>query len=220
MSDNPGKTMKQAIIIADSDKTFCSCLKEELERSKPFRVANCFNSGAEVLSFAMKNPIDILIINRSLPDMCGIECGRRLKSGHAQLLLLLIGESFERHEVTKALLAGVGGFLCRSDPLSDYLSAIGELITGGNPLCAEARSLLVDATRAMFGGGLNSLLSVRERDIVSLMIERRHDKEIAEILGISLRTVQTHTLRMFSKLSVHSRSEAINKLIGKGLKTL
>src|SRR5882672_3883728 len=112
--------MRTMIVIGDEEMAFCSELGCGLERSTEFMVAKCCNCGVEVLSFASKNQVDIVIINQSLPDISGLNCIARLRNDHPHLGALMIAESFDSAVLIRGLAAGVDGFLIRTATFSEY----------------------------------------------------------------------------------------------------
>jgi len=153
-----------------------------------------------------------------LPGMSGIECIRRLKrqQPRVQISMLTVFEDHDR--IFQSLTAGASGYLLKQTPPAKLLEAIAELHRGGSPMSTQIARRVVEAfQRPVPSEQTDAKLTPREQEIVRLLAKGYLYKEIAEQLGLSVETVRTHLHRIYEKLHVHTRTEAVMKLYGKGV---
>ena len=146
--------------------------------------------------------------------MSGIECVRliRKKNNHTQFMLFTVYENDEK--VFEALKAGATGYLLKNTGLIHIVEALKELYQGGSPMSANIARKLVknfQEKNEQDRPAEISLLSLRENEVLNLLALGLLYKEIAENLGISVSTVRQHIHRIYEKLHVQNRTEALNK---------
>jgi DNA-binding NarL/FixJ family response regulator len=149
----------------------------------------------------------------NLPGMSGIECVRRLKPQMlgTQFMMLTVYE--DPDHIFKALSSGASGYMLKRTPRAELLSAIKDVHAGGSPMSSNIARKIVQSFQRF-----NSVapaepdnLSPREREVLELLARGYLYKEIAESLHISVPTVNTHIRRIYEKLHVRSRSQAVAK---------
>ena len=191
-------------------------LKQFISLNPEFTILGTFQTAEEALhKLPQLNP-DIVIMDINLPGMSGIECIRLIKKKipRTQFMMFTVYENDEK--VFEALKAGASGYLLKNTGLLQLIAALKELHNGGSPMSANiARKLVnlfqdehVDEEPA-------SGLSKRENEILQLLSKGLLYKEIADQLGISVGTVRQHIHKIYEKLHVQNRTEALNKAFGK-----
>ncbi len=176
-------------------------------------VAAYANAEEALLGFKGLVP-DVLLMDIHLPGMSGIECLRQLRARLPATRIMML-TAFEDHDrIFESLRAGASGYLIKNTPPARLLEAIAELHAGGAPMSSAIARQVVSAFHepAQTPDPL-AVLSEREREILGLLSEGYVYKEIADRLGISLGTVRTHIGRIYQKLHVRSRAEAMLKTI-------
>jgi DNA-binding NarL/FixJ family response regulator len=151
-----------------------------------------------------------------LPGMNGIECIRQVKgkSPNTQFMMFTVYENDEK--VFEALKAGASGYLLKNTGLVQMIEALKELHSGGSPMSANIARKLVTMFRDQEKNNQPlEVLSKRENEILLLLSKGLLYKEIAEQLLISNNTVKQHIHKIYEKLHVQNRTEAINKAYGK-----
>jgi len=204
------------IIVEDLDEVR-EGLKNFLALNPEFVVLDTFKTAEEAFDAIPSLQADIVIMDISLPGMSGIECIRQVgtKIGHTQFMMFTVYENDEK--VFEALQAGASGYLLKNTGLVNIIEALKELYEGGSPMSSNIARKLVRAFRQKaMDAAENSTpdtttLSSRENEILQLLARGLLYKEIADQLGISTSTVRQHIHRIYEKLHVQNRTEAINK---------
>lgn len=193
-------------------------LKNFLALSPDFKVLDTYKTGEEAAEDIPKLHPDIVIMDINLPGMTGIECVKsvRKKTSATQFMMFTVYENDEK--VFEALKAGASGYLLKNTGLIHIVEALRELYDGGSPMSANiARKLVMNFQEQMKNEspGDMALLSIRENETLHLLSQGLLYKEIAEQLGISTSTVRQHIHRIYEKLHVQNRTEALNKAFKK-----
>jgi DNA-binding NarL/FixJ family response regulator len=189
-------------------------LKDFLSLSKEFAVLDTFRTAEEAAVSIPRLGPDIVIMDISLPGMNGIDCIRQIRPvcGHTQFMMFTVYENDEK--VFEALKAGASGYLLKNTGLMHILESLKELYQGGSPMSSNIARKLVDSFRQQAPDDaplvLNGL-SPRENEVLNLLSQGLLYKEIADQLHISTGTVRQHIHRIYEKLHVQNRTEAINK---------
>ena len=191
-------------------------LKNFISLSNDFKVLDTFKTAEEALYDIPKLKPDIVIMDISLPGMTGIECIRLVKdkSPTTQFMMFTVYENDEK--IFEALKAGASGYLLKNTGLIQLVESIKELYNGGSPMSANiARKLVTVFRNNEKEIKTVELLSNRENEILQLLAKGLLYKEIADQLHISTNTVRQHIHKIYEKLHVQNRTEAINKVYGK-----
>jgi DNA-binding NarL/FixJ family response regulator len=165
------------------------------------------------------NP-DVLLMDIGLPGMSGIEGIKKAKVILPELTILVLTVYEENDLVFDALCAGACGYLVKKTPPSKLLEAIQEAYQGGSPMSANIARKVIDffqQKRQFLPQKQQSILTPREREILSGLVEGKSFKAIADSLFISIETVRFHFRNIYKKLHVHSQSEAVAKAIKEGI---
>jgi DNA-binding NarL/FixJ family response regulator len=158
---------------------------------------------------------DIVIMDINLPGMNGIECIKKVKPlcPQSQFIMFTIYEDDEK--VFEALNAGASGYLLKKTPLGKISESLLELYTGGSPMSTQIARKVINRLRNNEKTGKVDLLSTRENEVLQYLAKGLLYKEIAEKLSISTGTVRQHIHKIYEKLHVQNRTEALNKAFGK-----
>ena len=192
-------------------------LKDFISLSTDFLVVGSYKSGEEALQKLPETKPDIVIMDINLPGMNGIECIRQVKdkSPGTQFMMFTVYENDEK--VFEALKAGASGYLLKNTGLLQIAESVKELHEGGSPMSANIARKMVNLVRGDTDKKTRflDLLSPREKEILQLLAKGLLYKEIAEQLNITTGTVRIHIHKIYEKLHVQNRTEAINKAFGK-----
>ncbi|HWB90870.1 MAG TPA: response regulator transcription factor [Puia sp.] len=159
---------------------------------------------------------DIVIADIQLPGMSGIDCIRRVKAVCPAIQFMMFTIYEDSEQVFEALEAGANGYLLKQTPPDRILEAIRELHQGGAPMSAGiARRVVTSFRKKPSQPGSVEILSARENEILVLLAKGLLYKEIGQRLQISTGTVRQHIHKIYGKLQVQNKTEAINKAFGK-----
>lgn len=162
---------------------------------------------------------DVLLMDIGLPGMNGIEGIKKAKAIYPDLTILVLTVYEENELVFDALCAGACGYLVKKTPPSRLLEAIQEAYQGGAPMSANIARKVIDffQQKKQFPAKQQTILTPREKEILSGLVEGNSFKAIADSLFISIETVRFHFRNIYKKLHVHSQSEAVAKAIKEGI---
>ena len=191
-------------------------LTQFISLNPEFHMLKTFSNAEDALIEIPKLKPDIVIMDINLPGMNGIECIRQIKDKipETQFMMFTVYENDEK--VFEALKAGASGYLLKNTGLLQMIEAIKELHDGGSPMSSNIARKLV----SVFREKENDLpqihsLSSRENEVLQLLSRGLLYKEIADKLSISIATVRQHIHKIYEKLHVQNRTEALNKVYGK-----
>jgi DNA-binding NarL/FixJ family response regulator len=193
-------------------------LKNFLALNPEFKVLDTYKTGEEAsIDIPILKP-DIVIMDINLPGMSGIDCVRIAKKSNipTQFMMFTVYENDEK--VFEALKAGASGYLLKNTGMHQIIEALKELYEGGSPMSSNIARKLVNnfQEKTHYEAKANiTLLSIRENETLHLLSQGLLYKEIADQLGISTSTVRQHIHRIYEKLHVQNRTEAINKAFKK-----
>lgn len=159
---------------------------------------------------------DVVIMDINLPGQSGIDCVRQLseRCGSTQFLMYTVHD--DDHRVFDALKAGANGYILKSSTPDEIVAAVRELHAGGAPMSAHVARRVVGMLRPAQGAALEpDTLSERENGVLGLLAQGLLYKEIGERLGITTGTVKQHIHRIYEKLHVQNRTEAVNRYYGR-----
>jgi DNA-binding NarL/FixJ family response regulator len=148
----------------------------------------------------------------NLPGTSGIECVRGLKPSMPATQFVMLTVYEDTDHIFNALVAGASGYLLKRTPRQELLEAVRDVAAGGSPMSSNiARKVVQSFQRIGTQTATQNMLSPREREVLAFMARGYLYKEICDSLKISLPTVNTHIRRIYEKLQVHSRSQAVAK---------
>jgi len=208
--------MSISIAIVEDLDVVRNGLKDFISLSTDFLVVGAFKTGEEAFEHLPEIRPDIVIMDINLPGMNGIECIRRVKdkSPGTQFMMFTVYENDDK--VFEALKAGASGYLLKNTGLLHIAESVKELHEGGSPMSANIARKMVNLFRDNDKKNpFLDLLSNREKEILQLLAKGLLYKEIAEQLHITTGTVRIHIHKIYEKLHVQNRTEAINKAFGK-----
>ena len=204
------------VSIVEDDSRIRESLLGILEGVPGFQCLNTYATGEEALEAIPLQRPDIVLMDIKLPKMSGIECVARLKAKLPDLPIVMLTVFEDSDKVFKALEAGACGYLVKRMPPQDLLDALRQVQTGGAPMTGRVARMVVQSFQRMGASKKETEnLTPRELEILELLAKGDLCKEIADKLGLSLRTVHTHLKNIYEKLHVRSRTQAVLKYIGR-----
>jgi DNA-binding NarL/FixJ family response regulator len=200
-------------IVEDSDK-FRETLARILNRSEGFRCISQYPNAEDALKALPQDKPEVVLMDINLPGMNGVECVRQLKQAMpgVQVMMLTVYEDTEN--IFNALAAGATGYMLKRTSRDELLEAIKEVHRGGSPMTTHiARKVVLSFQRAAPAASPTENLSPREQEVLDCLAKGFLYKEIAEKLSISYETVHTYIRRIYEKLQVRTRTEAVAKFL-------
>lgn len=200
-------------IVEDNDQ-LRGTLARVIERAEGFQCLGQHASAEAALEALPKEAPQVVLMDINLPGMNGVECVRRLKAllPATQVVMLTVYEDTEN--IFNALAAGASGYLLKRTPRAELLEAIREVHRGGSPMTAHiARKVVQSFQKAPAPAPPEASLSAREQEVLDLLSQGFLYKEIADKLNISYETVHTYVRRIYEKLQVRTRTEAVAKFL-------
>src|SRR5215469_12065901 len=201
-----------AVAIVEDDAPAREMLTEWIRTADGFKCVGVYESGERALADLPDENPSVVLMDINLPGISGIECVRRLKPQlmDTQFVMLTVYEDADH--IFKALAFGASGYLLKRTPRAELLAAVRDVHAGGSPMSSNiARKIVQSFQRFNTSPGETENLSPREREVLELLARGYLYKEITEALHISIPTVNTHIRRIYEKLHVRSRSQAIAK---------
>lgn len=209
--------MKPLIISLTEDNGPLAHELRELFNSQPdMLVLDVFPTAEETLRVISSRMPEILVVDLRLPGIGGVELIGRLKQSYKDLHMLVLTMYEESDLIFDALRAGASGYLLKRSNADEICDAVRQVRKGGAPMSPSIALKVVESFRSPRNTSASNegKLSPREEEILSLLAEGALYKEISAALGISMDTVRTHLRRIYDKLHVHSRTQAVMKFYG------
>jgi DNA-binding NarL/FixJ family response regulator len=198
------------ILLADNRVVIRAGLRALLGSRSEFRICGEARDGREAIDLACAEKPDIVVININMPVVNGIEAARQIRQASPGTEILIYTKESNGDFVREAFSAGARGYLLKSASDEEIIEAV-EALAGGRPFYSNTVSeqLLQNLTMRIHGDSAGVRLTGREQEILRLIAEGHRGKQIAFILGISLKTVNTHRSAAMRKLQLQSVAEVV-----------
>ena len=207
--------MSLDVLLADDHLIVRQGLKVLLERDG-FTVCGEAADGREALQLAQKARPDIAVLDRALPLHNGIDAGRAILQNSPKTKVVLLTMHTEEHQVLEALRAGIKGYVLKSRAAEELVQAIREVSLGKLYLTPGVSEAVAQAYLAKTELPPDPL-TPREREMLQLIAEGKTTKEAAAILGISVKTAESHRTRLMEKLNIHETASLVRYALRRGL---
>ena len=205
--------MSIAISIVEDDSGIRSGLARILNRAPGITCLAQYATAEEALKALPEAvpPPDIVLMDLHLPGINGVECVRRLKARMPGLQFMMVTVYENPEQIFEALSAGATGYMLKQTPPLELLDAIRDMHRGGAPMSSQIARKVVLSFQTGPATEQTGSLSPREQEILGWLARGFLIKEIADRLGIGFDTVRSHIRRIYEKLQVHSRAQAVAK---------
>jgi DNA-binding NarL/FixJ family response regulator len=203
----------QVSIVEDNDQ-LRGTLARLLNRAEGFACLSQFATAEAALEGLPKERPQVVLMDINLPGLNGVECVRRLKQAAPEISAVMLTAYEDTENIFNALAAGANGYLLKRAPRAELLEAIREVHRGGSPMTTHiARKVVQSFQRTEPSPQPGETLSAREQEVLDHLSQGFLYKEIAEKMGISYETVHTYIRRIYEKLQVRTRTEAVAKFL-------
>ena len=200
-------------IVEDNDK-LRETLARVLNRADGFRCVSHYASAEDALKDLPLAKPDVVLMDINLPGMNGVECVRQLEKILPEIQVMMLTVYEDTENIFNALAAGANGYMLKRTASKELLEAIREVHRGGSPMTMHiARKVVQSFQQTAATAQPAENLSEREQQVLDLLSRGLMYKEIADKLGISYETVHTYIRRIYEKLQVRTRTEAVAKFL-------
>jgi DNA-binding NarL/FixJ family response regulator len=203
--------MAIAVSIVEDDAQTRKIFANWISGTSGFRLAGDWGDAEKALAALPSKKPNVVLMDINLPGMSGVEAVKRLKPllPETQFVMLTVYEDADH--IYNALAAGATGYLLKQTPRAELLGAVEDVHRGGSPMTSNIARKIVQSFTQTAAPDTQQSLCPREQEVLDLLARGYLYKEIAERLNISVPTVNTHVRRVYEKLHVRSRAQAVAK---------
>jgi len=208
------------VVVVEDDNEIREGLRILIDGTDGYSCVDAYSECTSMLKKIENNNPDILLMDIGLPGINGIEGIKKVKKILPETTILVLTIYEENELIFDALCAGASGYLIKKTPPSKLLEAIKEAYNGGSPMSSHIARKVIESfqkTNKNIDKKNEYVLTKREKEILSGLVEGNNFKAIADSLFISVETVRFHFRNIYKKLHVHSQSEAVVKAIKEGI---
>ena len=209
------------ILLADDHNILRDGMRLLLERQPGFAVVGEAGDGREIVELAREHHPDVIVMDIAMPNMNGIEATRRIVEKQPETGVVILSMHYDESYVLRSLKAGARAYLLKDALKSELIAAIRAVAEGRSFFSPKVSRVLqedyVEALGRKDADDSYELLTDREREILQLVAEGKTNKEVANLLNLSLYTVETHRTHILQKLNLHSVPELILYAVRKGI---
>jgi RNA polymerase sigma factor (sigma-70 family) len=205
--------MAISVSIVEDNEKLRGTLARVLNRADGFTCASQHPSAEDAIKDLPNVKPDVVLMDINLPGMNGVECVRHLKKILPPVLIIMLTVYEDTENIFDALTAGASGYLLKRTTGAELLTAIRDVQRGGSPMTAHIARKVVQSFQRNAPAQPAENLSEREQQVLDLLSQGLMYKEIADKLQISYETVHTYIRRIYEKLRVRTRTEAVAKFL-------
>lgn len=212
---------KIRVLLADDHQLMRSGIRLMLERETVLSVVGEANDGREAVALAKSLRPDVVVMDIGMANLNGIEAAQQMTGDSPEIAIVILSMHSDESYVLRALKAGARGYLLKDSAEADLIKAV-HAVAGGKSFFSPAVSkvLLDDYVRKLRRSGTEDvydLLTPREREVLQLIAEGKSNKDIANLLNLSVYTVESHRSNLMEKLNVRGLPELILYAVRKGI---
>jgi DNA-binding NarL/FixJ family response regulator len=202
------------ILLADDHDLMRRGLKSLIAPRPEWAICGEAHTGSQAVALAKQHQPDVAILDISMPELNGLEAARRIRSVAPKTEILILSVHYSDHLIREILRLGIRGYMVKTDSDRDLITAI-ETLAKHKPFFTTCATELILTHSQRAGANmagpmdLSDRLTSREREIVQLVSEGKSTKEVASLLGISVKTAETHRANIMRKLQVHSVTDLV-----------
>ena len=211
--------MPITVSIVEDNEQLRSTLARMMGRAEGFQFLGDYGTAEDALEAIPKNPPNVVLMDINLPGMNGVECVRKLKQLIPSTQVVMLTAYEDTENIFNSLAAGASGYLLKRSKSAEILEALRDVQNGGSPMTTHIARKVVQSFQASAAAAPavaaepSEDLSPREQEVLDLLSQGFMYKEISDQLGISFETVRTYIRRIYEKLHVRTRTEAVAKAL-------
>lgn len=204
------------VAIVEDDAEICGMIQEFMSGEADLHCVAAFERAEELIKSYRNYTIDVVLMDITLPGMSGIQAVSQLKPLRPSIQYLMCTTHNDAERTFDSLCAGATGYILKTSSPDKVFEAIRDIHKGGSPMSAEiARLVVTSFPNKKQDTELLQSFTTREQEILHALAKGLTYKEIADSLFISIETVRTYLRKIYEKLQVHSKVEALNKVFPK-----
>ena len=202
------------VAITEDQPKIREGLRALIDGTEGYRCVGSFGSMEETFQRIDRELPDVLLVDIGLPGMSGIEGLRRMRDEHPQVALVMLTVYDDDQRIFDAMCAGACGYLLKKTPPARLVESLREVVDGGAPMSPEVARRVVALFREIRPPArADYQLTPHELRILKLLVEGHNYKTAGAELGVSINTIRFHMRSIYDKLQVHSKSEAVSKVL-------
>lgn len=202
------------VSLVDDDEKTRRILTEVIQSVERLTLVSDYGAAGPAIQRLPHDRPNVVLMDINMPDLSGVQCVQELKPRMPETQFMMLTVYEDTNNIFAALAAGATGYLLKNTSREELVAAIDQIVCGGSPMSAAIARKVVQSFRGTKPPEPMAALSPREQSVLSLLSKGYLYKEIADALGVSVPTVDTYIRRVYEKLQVHSRSQAIAKYLG------
>jgi DNA-binding NarL/FixJ family response regulator len=203
-----------SVSIVDDEKELRESIATFVNGSPGFRCLSTYGNAEAALRGLPADQPDVVLMDINMAGMSGIECVEKLKAASPALQIVMLTVYEDTDQIFKALSAGASGYLLKRLSPAKLLQAIREVHAGGSPMSSSiARKVVASFRHSAPATGTQPRLSPREQSVLEHLAKGLTYQQIADQLEVSIDTIRTYLRRIYEKLHVQSRTEAVAKYL-------
>lgn len=209
--------MKTKIAVVEDNSKTLEYLAALFGGSDGIEFVGGFGNGERALEYLPGLNPDVLVVDINLPGMSGVDLIKAIKPTLPKLEVLVLTINENREQLFAALQAGATGYLVKGSTSMDILDAVSMLMAGGAPMSPVVARHVIEEFQEVKTTRDSSALTKREKEVLQGIASGLSEKKLAEEMNVSPHTVHTHIKKIYRKLQVGSRAEAVLKARNKGI---
>ncbi len=210
---------KIRLLIVDDHAILREGVRALLQLHADFEVVGEAANGMEAIEAVGRLDPDVVLMDIAMPGLGGIEAALEMRKQGRRARILILSQYEDREYVRRLLKAGVAGYVLKKSAGAELANAIRAVHKGGLVLDPEVARTAMEESGPAAPGSADpyDTLTDREKQVLKLVADGRSNKEVAEVLGISVKTAMTHREHVMEKLGVHNRTELVRFALKKGV---
>jgi len=210
------------VLLAEDHTIVRKGLRSLLDKESDISVVGEAQDGRNAVKKAEALQPDIVLMDIAMPGLNGLEATRQIKKRFPKMKVIILTVHANEEYVLQTLRAGASGYLVKKAAPADLISALRAVYRGESFLSSSVSKTIIDeyirqAEKTPKISGIYAKLTNREREVLQLIVEGHKNRKIAELLHISVKTVETHKARIMDKLNVSGTAQLIRYAVDKGL---
>jgi two-component system response regulator NreC len=208
------------VLVVDDHEVVREGIRMVLDTDPELEVVGVASSGEEAIEKVRELKPGVVVMDIGMPGLSGFEATRRIRQSNPDVQILALTVHDSEAYVFQMLQAGATGYVVKRAPAEEVITAVKRAFRGESVLHPSVAKLLIRDYLSRVERGEEAsydTLSDREREILKLIAEGKTNKEIAELLFLSVKTVQAHRANLMRKLGMHDRTELVKYAIRKGI---